>query len=357
LPTLRLTKAEHGDTPSARRDPSPNGTVKLTGVAWAAQRELDVAEWTVQGRKLGTIGRQSPWWVGDWVRYGNAKFGERYVRASRITGYDIQTLKNMAYVASRFDPSRRRDELSWSHHAEVAALPPEEQDRWLSRVQADHLSVKDLRHERARMSKPDTVEGPAECGEHQSGDGAETEESHVSACPNCGCPISPVRSVHDVAGKPPSAEPAETPTEIERKFLVDDVPSEALGDRGVRVDQGYLSIGEDEVRVRRKGDALTLCVKRGHGLVRVEQEVAIDSTQFDVLWPLTEGRRVSKRRIALEYDGRTIELDVYGGASVGLLTAEVEFESRAAAERFVAPPWFGREVTDDDRYKNRKLAA
>ena len=93
------------------------------------------------------MGRGVGWWIGDWLRYGNAKYGEKYSRALKLTGYDVQTLKNMVYVASRFEPSRRRDVLSWTHHAEVAALSDEDQEVWLNRAVAERLSVRSLREE------------------------------------------------------------------------------------------------------------------------------------------------------------------------------------------------------------------
>jgi CYTH domain-containing protein len=52
----------------------------------------------------------------------------------------------------------------------------------------------------------------------------------------------------------------------------------------------------------------------------------------------------------------TAEVDVFGGALAPLVLAEVEFESEDAADRFDAPAWMGREVTEDARYKNRNLA-
>src|SRR2546421_2999086 len=127
----------------------------LTPVAWHPDRHLDLPEWIRQGKSLGTIGRGAAWWIGDWVNYGSAKFGEKYARAARITGYDIQSLMNMAYVAARFHISRRRENLSWSHHAEVAALPEEQQDHWLDIAAESRLSVRGLRDElrtwRARL--------------------------------------------------------------------------------------------------------------------------------------------------------------------------------------------------------------
>ena len=58
----------------------------------------------------------------------------------------------------------------------------------------------------------------------------------------------------------------------------------------------------------------------------------------------------------LVIDGLVIELDVYAGSLSGLQVAEVEFGDEDAARRFRPPAWFGREVTDDDRFKNRSLA-
>jgi CYTH domain-containing protein len=54
--------------------------------------------------------------------------------------------------------------------------------------------------------------------------------------------------------------------------------------------------------------------------------------------------------------GLTAELDVYGGALEGLLTAEIEFPSEAAARAFAPPPWLGEEVTGDATYANQNLA-
>ena len=144
--------------------------------------------------------------------------------------------------------------------------------------------------------------------------------------------------------------------EIERKFLVSAIPPEADG--ATPILQGYLPLTSDdaELRVRRKGDATVLTVKHGHGLDRAEQEVAIGAEIFDALWPLTEGRRVEKRRYEIEHDGATIELDEFGGALDGLLVAEVEFDSTEASERFSPPGWLERDVTGDPAYSNRALA-
>jgi adenylate cyclase len=145
--------------------------------------------------------------------------------------------------------------------------------------------------------------------------------------------------------------------EIERKFLVDALPP---GEHRTRaIEQGYVAIDPDgaEVRVRRADDEMTLTIKSAPGLVRVEEEFAIDERRFESLWALTEGRRIVKTRHLVPLpDGLTAEVDVYDGALAGLLTAEIEFPSEAAGQAFTPPAWLGRELTGDERYANRTLA-
>jgi CYTH domain-containing protein/CHAD domain-containing protein len=144
--------------------------------------------------------------------------------------------------------------------------------------------------------------------------------------------------------------------EIERKFLVDEMPRAESG--RTEIEQGYLAIDEGaEVRLRRAGDELFLTAKSGHGEVREEVEVTIAPGPFEELWPLTAGRRVRKVRHYVPLGGGLrAEVDVYGDALDGLRTAEVEFGSHEEADGFAIPHWFGRELTGDPRYANQSLA-
>ena len=148
--------------------------------------------------------------------------------------------------------------------------------------------------------------------------------------------------------------------EIERKFLLSELPGAVRAAPGERVEQGYLAIGTDgvEVRVRRRAGACTLTVKSGPGgATRVEEELALDARRFASLWELSAGRRVEKTRYVVPLGGAlSAEVDVYAGALAGLLTAEVEFASEAASSAFDPPGWFGAEVTGDARYANQSLA-
>ena len=153
----------------------PIRQVALTAISWSATTELDLATWIEQGQRIGLMGRSAGWWIGDWLRYGNSKYGEKYARAVKITGYDAQTLMNMVYVASRYEFSRRRDKLSWSHHAEAAALDAAVRERFLERAEAERLSVRDLR-ELIRMERL------VECDDRAPDD----EPTSLLMCPECG---------------------------------------------------------------------------------------------------------------------------------------------------------------------------
>lgn len=170
--------------PATARRSQPRPGVPAQGgspVSWVPKKELDVGEWASVGRRIGVVGRSVQWLLGDWITYGNAKFGERYSRASKITGYDTQTLMNMVYVASRFAISRRREMLSWSHHETLAAVEPEEQDHWLDEAERHHWSVSDLRT-MLRLARKASRHGEPE--EEELGE--DLAPAPLLRCPRCG---------------------------------------------------------------------------------------------------------------------------------------------------------------------------
>jgi len=93
--------------------------------------------WAAVLKQLKAAEKNIQWWVGDAIRFGERRYGETYSQALEETDYAYDSLSNMAYVAGRFEPSRRRDNLPFSHHAEVAAEPEEEQDRLLDSATPD----------------------------------------------------------------------------------------------------------------------------------------------------------------------------------------------------------------------------
>jgi CYTH domain-containing protein/CHAD domain-containing protein len=167
-----------------------------------------------------------------------------------------------------------------------------------------------------------------------------------------------------VVAPPPDAGEGEdddaSTIERERKFLVSEVPDDLDLTNGVALQQGYLTTRTTaavSVRVRDAGpEGRTLTVKAGGGTERTEIELRISRRQFEAVWPFTEGSRITKTRHRIPLDDVVIELDVFEGDHAGLVVAEVEFDSLAALESFEPPDWFGRDVSDDERYTNAALA-
>jgi hypothetical protein len=107
--------------------------------------------WTAVGARLGVHANANAWWLGDWLAYGRMKYGRRYKEAIAGTGLGYQTLRNYAMVARRYEPSRRRADVSFQHHAELVALPDDVQDRWLAAAAESGWSKAELRR-RVRAS-------------------------------------------------------------------------------------------------------------------------------------------------------------------------------------------------------------
>jgi hypothetical protein len=94
---------------------------------------------------LSGIVDSSAWWLGDWLVFGKKNYADRYQRAIRAAGLSYQTLRNYAWVARRFELSRRRSTLTFQHHAEVASLLGEEQDALLDLAERHMWTTKQLR--------------------------------------------------------------------------------------------------------------------------------------------------------------------------------------------------------------------
>jgi hypothetical protein len=157
---------------------------KTTAVAWLAHARLTLDEWQGYGSRLGVVSKSTNWWLGDWVRFGQRHYDQRYREAALVTGYDEQTLMNFAYVASRYDISRRRETLSWSHHAELAALDAPSQDLWLDHAAFRGLSIRQLRAAVRGAGRSADLGLDVAMGEFSD------ETSSPLVCPHCGSVIS-----------------------------------------------------------------------------------------------------------------------------------------------------------------------
>lgn len=148
--------------------------------------------------------------------------------------------------------------------------------------------------------------------------------------------------------------------EIERKYLLSGMPRlPATGVSTLEIEQGWLPGNRLRERIRRvrtaSGDSFYRTIKFGSGVSRVEIEEETSREVFDVLWSLTQGRRIRKTRFQVEGELRW-EVDRF--ADLDLVLAEVELPSEDTCIEF--PDWLApvleREVTEEPGYVNFNLA-
>ena len=100
--------------------------------------------------------RSIRWWIGDAIRFGEAKYGERYTQALEATGLAYQTLANSVYVASKYaEPSSRKENCTFRQHEIVATLEPGEREEVLEKAYHEGWTERTLLEEaRERRSAP-----------------------------------------------------------------------------------------------------------------------------------------------------------------------------------------------------------
>lgn len=156
--------------------------------------------------------------------------------------------------------------------------------------------------------------------------------------------------------------------EIERKYLVRELPANLDSYPHVEIEQGYLCTSPT-LRIRKAGDAYILTVKEkvtieSSALHNREEEFSLSADKYELLKAKCDGRMVSKTRYRIDlrrsegdgmYSNLVAELDIFHGHNEGLRLVEVEFPDTATADSFVKPDWFGEDVSKDKRYRNSAL--
>lgn len=96
------------------------------------------------------------------------RYSEYVAQVALATRLSEHTIENIISVANRVPPSRRREGVSFSIHAEVTRLPPNDQRHWLKVAADENLTRAEFR---ARL-KP------------------ELPPARTMTCPHCGEEIS-----------------------------------------------------------------------------------------------------------------------------------------------------------------------
>lgn len=132
----------------------PTGA-KITRTSLQLPPALVYETWLEIGATLKLMEGSVLWWVGDWLAFGEKKYGETYAEGARVTGYAEETVRVAKWVSERIKTVTRVTVLSWAHHREVGALLPERQTYWLKVALEQRLTHKQLRaHIRAGDQLP-----------------------------------------------------------------------------------------------------------------------------------------------------------------------------------------------------------
>lgn len=121
----------------------------VTEVGIVFRKPCDFEIWQMLGEKLLFYQKSIQWLVGDWLIYGEQNMGEKYSQCLDSMKIDYTTMMNYRRIAMAFPIGSRWPSLSWTHHREVAELPPEQQQFWLKAAHDNNWSVRDLIHHMA----------------------------------------------------------------------------------------------------------------------------------------------------------------------------------------------------------------
>jgi len=146
--------------------------------------------------------------------------------------------------------------------------------------------------------------------------------------------------------------------ERERRFLLDHFPSNANVIRVRRIVDRY--IDGTALRLRKQSD------DGGPAIFKLTQKIPAPSSGgqqgFLTSMYLTE----DEYRLLIQLPAKTIDktrhsvppfgIDVFEGTLLGLLLAEAEFDSAAAAEALTIPYFISHEVSSDGRFTGGQLA-
>lgn len=102
-----------------------SGPYRPTVIGLELTGESSEADWKQLGQQLRQLDEAKQWMIGDWLVDGKRHYGDGlYQRAAGLLGYDEGTLRKCSSLAGQFELCRRRHNLTWGHHYEVASIKP-----------------------------------------------------------------------------------------------------------------------------------------------------------------------------------------------------------------------------------------
>ena len=158
--------------------------------------------------------------------------------------------------------------------------------------------------------------------------------------------------------------------EIERKFLIKELPENLSSYKCLVIEQAYLCT-EPVVRIRRQDEDYYLTYKGGGLMSREEYNLPLTEKAYEHLLTKADGNIISKKRYLIPISNPVfrndytvpkknvdlkIELDIFEPPFAPLILAEVEFPDEEMALAFIPPAWLYKDVTDNPEYHNSNMS-
>lgn len=92
-------------------------------------------------------------------------------------------------------------------------------------------------------------------------------------------------------------------------------------------------------------------------MTREEYNLPLTKDGYFHLLQKVDGNVITKKRYLIPLtENLQAEVDIFDGKFSGLILVEVEFPDKNTADEFIAPNWFGTEVTFSSAYHNSILS-
>jgi hypothetical protein len=201
---------------------------------------LAADQWATLLRAVARDHASCRWKIGDLARHGEVRYGHMYDRVTAETGLSYSSIATAKSLAGKFEICRRRQSVSWGHHAEVAGLPVAEQDRLLDLAEQNGWSRDTLREAASRI-RPAARQPIIRL------------EITRTESPLVGRPVQTTSTVITVPSRVPASEPEVTPLAMLPQRYRDEVHSPTVS---------LTAIGSDS-----EASALRDAIRRLEGLV------------------------------------------------------------------------------------------
>lgn len=108
---------------------------------------LEFEQWNQIGIQLESVTQHIQWWWGDWLNFGESRYGEKYQAAVEKFGLNLNTAQQYAWVAREYETCDR-SQVSWTHYKVAAGMQDKaERAQVLELAGREHWSVARLRLE------------------------------------------------------------------------------------------------------------------------------------------------------------------------------------------------------------------